>query len=123
MRRPPIANQTRGRKIHGCAGKHASVEDRRLYQVWLQLRQRCGNPTNKDFKHYGALGVNVHAPWEVSFDAFRRYISRVLGPKPTPEHSLDRIDPTRGYVPGNLRWATRAEQARNQRRHRETEAA
>jgi len=44
-----------------------------------------------------------------------KYILSALGPKPTPEHSLDRIDNDKGYIPGNLRWATKKEQSSNRR--------
>lgn len=105
---------TRPRVRHG-AGRSADPECRRLYWVWKQLRQRCKNPHNKDWRNYGALGVDVYPPWDASFVEFRRYVHTTLGPKPTSAHSLDRIDPTRGYAPGNLRWASRAEQSRNKR--------
>jgi hypothetical protein len=39
-----------------------------------------------------------------------------MGEKPRPDYSLDRIDPTRGYEPGNVRWATPYEQSCNTRR-------
>ena len=38
---------------------------------------------------------------------------QVLGPRPTPTHSIDRKDNEAGYSRANIRWATRREQARN----------
>lgn len=53
--------------------------------------------------------------------AFAEWVLDNLGSKPTADHSLDRIDNNRGYEPGNLRWATREEQARNKRPYRRTQ--
>jgi hypothetical protein len=100
---------------HGFCGKNATQEQKRMHWVWVQIRQRCRNPANKDWRTYGGIGVRMFKPWDESFLAFWRYLQRALGPKPTPEHSLDRVDPTKGYMPGNLRWATRAEQTHNRR--------
>lgn len=49
--------------------------------------------------------------WQDSFDNF----IADMGPKPTPQHSLDRINNDKGYSPDNCRWATTAEQASNKR--------
>jgi hypothetical protein len=72
---------------------------------------RCTNSKNKDFFRYGARGINVWPDWQFDFQTFRAYI----GPKPTLTHSVDRINNERGYEPGNVRWATPSEQARNRR--------
>lgn len=56
------------------------------------------------------------AAWRNDFPAYHNYIMDALGPKPTPAHSLDRIDNDRGYEPGNLRWATKSEQNLNRRK-------
>jgi len=55
--------------------------------------------------------VEMYQPWADSFTAFRDYV----GEPPTKEHSLDRIDPFLGYVPGNVRWASLKQQANNKR--------
>lgn len=75
--------------------------------------QRCHNPKNPSYRNYGARGIAVHETWRASFDAFLRDV----GARPTPKHSLERVDNDRGYEPGNVRWATRAEQNANTRQN------
>lgn len=78
------------------------------YRTWLTMRQRCENPNNGAYEQYGAAGVTVCERWK-SYEAFRED----MGPAPSPRHTIDRIDGTKGYEPGNCRWATYAEQNRN----------
>jgi hypothetical protein len=80
------------------------------------MLQRCYNPTDKSYRNYGARGIGVFQEWQESFAAYRDYTEAQLGPKPSPSHSIDRINNDRGYEPGNIRWATRAEQAQNRRK-------
>jgi hypothetical protein len=84
------------------------------YQAWNQMRQRCCNPKDRGFRYYGGRGICVSERWQNSFEAF----FADMGPKPGPGYSLDRIDNSANYEPGNCRWATRQEQARNMRSNR-----
>ena len=91
------------------------------YAVWKTMKQRC-SPTSKGYDRelYYARGIRVCARWQASFEAF---ISD-MGPRPSRRHSIDRIDNTGNYEPGNCRWATASEQRRNQRpRRKSSEAA
>lgn len=81
------------------------------YNAWLKMRKRCGNPKDKAYRNYGARGIHVCPEWQRSFEAFFAHV----GPKPSPDLSIDRIDNDRGYEPGNVRWADTSTQNRNRR--------
>lgn len=83
---------------------------RREYNSYISARRRCLEPTDKDYHRYGAVGITFHEPWAKSFQLFVEHI----GPRPLGT-TIDRIDVTRGYVPGNVRWASPKEQAKNRR--------
>ena len=78
------------------------------------MRDRCLNPSNPNYKNYGGRGIKIHASFLDSALGFGHFFAE-LGPKTSPEHSLDRIDNDGDYAPGNIRWATRLEQQRNKR--------
>lgn len=82
------------------------------YHTWRCMRARCLNPNDPNYKWYGARGISVCDEWRVSFQAFLAHI----GPKPSPIHTIERINNDYGYFPGNVRWATPKEQAANQRK-------
>lgn len=76
------------------------------YQCWKGIKARCHNPKHRNFHNYGGKGIVVCDHWRYSFLNF--YAD--MGQKPTPEHTIDRIESTGNYEPGNYRWATWEEQ-------------
>lgn len=90
-----------------------------LYSTWRHMIDRCENPKDDSYYWYGARGISICAEWRNSFAAFVQY----LGPKPSSEHTIDRIDNDGNYEPGNVRWATREQQNRNKRNNHWIEIA
>jgi hypothetical protein len=84
------------------------------YFVWRLMKTRCLLASGKDFQRYGARGIRVCDRWRSSFANFLAD----MGPRPTPQHSIDRINNDGHYEPSNCRWATARTQRENQRRTR-----
>ncbi len=109
QKRRPREPQDRGepRVIrHGMTGSPEWV-------VWKGMIERCTDENSASYRNYGARGVTVCPSWRESFQAF----FDCVGPRPSMKHTLDRIEGSKGYEPGNVRWATKAEQNRNTRRN------
>jgi len=79
------------------------------YTSWKSMKERCLNPNVPNYPRYGGRGVTIHQPWVDSYETFLADV----GERPGYDYSIDRIDNTGDYVPGNVRWATRSEQQRN----------
>jgi len=93
---------------HGDAGVRRITS---LYSCWQSMKQRCYNPNNAWYAYYGGRGIIVCDRWLRSYTDFRDD----MGPKPTPQHSIDRIDVNGNYEPGNCKWSTAQEQSNNRR--------
>lgn len=79
------------------------------YKAWMNTKDRCTNPNYKGFAQYGGRGISVCDRWANSFENF----FADMGERPSPSHSVDRINNDLGYSPDNCRWASLEQQARN----------
>lgn len=87
----------------------------KIYYVWIEMRQRCNNPHNKRFKHYGKRGISVCREWDESFESFYEW---ALANGYKEGLSIDRIDVNGKYEPSNCRWVTQLRQVNNTRRNK-----
>jgi hypothetical protein len=94
-----------GHRVHGQASA--------IYTVWVSMIQRCANPHNIRFSHYGGAPVPVLCcdRWLNSFEAFLED----MGERPSPKHSLSRFLDSGHYEPGNVEWGTTTDQAAERR--------
>lgn len=91
-----------------------SVDYRSEYCALRNAIHRCHSDNNSQFKDYGGRGIVVCEEWRAA-DGFQKFIKHI-GPKPSSDLTLDRIDNDGNYEPGNVRWATRSKQVANRRR-------
>lgn len=95
----PVLPVKRKRTSHGMSGS-------KEYCAWQNMKFRCENPKNNRWHRYGARGISVCERWRKCFTTFYQDV----GPAPSPEHSLGRLDHDRNYEPGNVAWQSPEEQ-------------
>lgn len=79
-----------------------------LYQIWVDMKRRCEQSHRADYPRYGGRGIKC------LYKSYYEFVADV-GPRPSPDYSVDRINNNWHYEPGNCRWATRKEQMANSR--------
>jgi hypothetical protein len=100
--------------IDGDNRKVNKTENYYITRLWQGMKQRCYNPNESCYKHYGERGIKMYEPWINNRPLFKEWLLTNLGPRPE-RHSIDRIDVNGDYEPNNLRWATQQTQVENRR--------
>ena len=100
---------------HGLARRN--VKRPYLYHRWQHMIQRCHNPNYPDYPRYGGRGIYVCDRWRFGEDGVSGFtlFMEDVGKYARRNLSMDRIDNSKGYEPGNVRWATTKQQANNRR--------
>jgi len=106
----------------GCYNRERTVETHTKhgatgtpeYKAWQKMIERCYNPNNKRYADYGGRGILVSKRWFHSFEEFLKD----MGPRPSPRHSLDRIDNDKSYNKNNCQWSLPKTQMTNRRNTR-----
>src|SRR4029077_20496278 len=81
------------------------------YRAWNRIIYDTENPRSKNFHNYGGRGITMCDRRRHSFPQFLADV----GLRPSPRHSLDRINNEKGYVPRNVRWPLPEVQCNNMR--------
>lgn len=111
-------------QCRGCQGKEFGERNKKevhqldhyLYPKWLSMINRCYNKDYAYYQNYGGSGITVCEEWRHKFLPYMEYVEAIEKPEDFNENwSLNRIDTTKGYEPGNLKWSDKFSRARNRR--------
>ncbi len=84
-------------------------------KVFFSMRARCRIKTDKNYPNYGGRGITVCERWLEPLNGFLNFLED-MGRRPSPSHTIDRINNDLGYSKENCRWATMTQQVRNRRK-------
>lgn len=96
--------------------KHG-LRNTKLYSIWINIKQRCYNKNNTNYKYYGKIGIIMCEEWKNDVVVFYNWAIK-NGYKENKKRNtltIDRIDNKKGYFPENCRWVTMKIQSLNRK--------
>jgi hypothetical protein len=90
--------------------KRTTPGQSKIYSRWVNMRQRCNNPNNPSYIHYGARGIKVCNKWDNSFESFFYW---AIENGYDDSLQIDRINNNKGYSPENCRFVSHTQNIRN----------
>lgn len=107
--------RTHGQTVHGVWTP--------IYRCYRAMLARCDYPSQEHYADYGGRGITVCSRWRHGEDGLSGFecFRQDMGEKPSRAHSIDRRNVNGNYEPGNCRWATKVQQARNTRASKVTD--
>lgn len=103
--------------VYSCGCKRRPLENGHGFtgtpehNIWRGMLSRCYNLNSPQYEYYGGRGITVCEEWKEDYTAF----FYAVGPRPSKNHSIERINTDGNYEPSNCKWATQKEQCRNRR--------
>lgn len=99
---------------------YSYTDNRRLWEIWKHMRERCNSPHHKSYEFYGGRNIKVCDEWEQAFEPFAEwaYANGYDENAPFMGCTIDRIDPNGNYEPSNCRWVTMKTQCNNRRNNK-----
>ena len=91
-------------------GENHNLRSHKLYNVWNSIKSRCYRQNCKEFKWYGAKGIEMDTSWKISFKSFFDWC---ISNGYAEGMSIERINTSIGYYPGNCKFIPRKLQQRN----------
>lgn len=100
--------------------KHGDAKGRnkrpgKLYNTWINMKDRCFNPKSNSYKWYGKKGITICPEWQGDYFVFKKW---ALENRYKNGLTIDRIDSARNYEPSNCQWLTSSDNAKKQWRDR-----
>jgi len=115
LKRRAVKNGGCAKCRHSLRGHGYGSSSNPTYSKYQAMKQRCSNPNHVSYSDYGAKGTKVCDRWT----KFENFLSD-MGECPSKDATIDRIENSKGYEPGNVQWLSKSMQARNTSRNRPT---
>ena len=96
----------------------AEKDKHTLCQKLCDMKNRCNNPDNKNYKDYGGRGIKVCSEWSDKKNGHRNFRKWAIENGWRKGLSIDRKDNNGDYEPSNCRWSTPKQQSNNTRFNR-----